>query len=163
MDHKRETADACNTLEEALRHASTLEGKVATLQGELRRKERKSTRKRAQITVQKRVLRNKMRRVNDLDLDYELGFAETRSSENPAVAIPELVRHVRSLNSVQETQAHVCQMARLRATAFLTHLDLGCMYSMNTEETKAELAITQAAADSAKKDAEEAQLTKEGA
>ncbi|MCF8135483.1 MAG: hypothetical protein K9J32_08365 [Synechococcus lacustris] len=52
-------------------------------------------------------------------------------------------------------------MARLRATSLLNHLDLDRMFSVSTAETKAELAITQAAADSAKKDAEEAQLTKE--
>ena len=156
MDHKkRETAnDACKTLEEALSHASTLEGNVATLQGELRRKKRKSTRKRAEITVQKRILRKRMRAVNDLDLDYELGVAEPNN--DPAVALPELVRHVRSLNSVQGTQEHVCKMARLRATSLLNHLDLDRMFSVSTAETKAELAITQAAADSAKQDAEDA-------
>jgi hypothetical protein len=139
---------------EPLSHASTLSLNVATLQGELRQKERKSTRERAGLTVRKRVLRQRMRTVNELDLDYELGFAETPSN-NPAVAIPELVRHVNSLKSVQRTHARVFSMARLRASSLLSHINVCCNYSLATAVTKEELCITQAAADSAKKDAEE--------
>ena len=140
---------------EPLSHASTLEEKVATLQGELRQKERLSTRERADITVRKRVFRQRMRTVNELDLDYKLGFAET-PSDNPAEAIPELVRHVNSLKNVQRTHADVFAMAGLRARSLSIHMELCGIRSLSAAITKEELYITQAAADSAKKDAEEA-------
>jgi hypothetical protein len=144
------------TLQE-LSHASTLEGKVATLKCELRLKERKAAQHKADLTLGKRFLRSAMREVNELDPDFELGVAEPNN--DPAVAIPELVRHVRSLNSVQNSCANVCDVARHRASALACHIRLDGVFSLDTAETKAALGITQAAADSAKQDAEEAHDT----
>jgi hypothetical protein len=124
------------------------------LKCELRLKERKAAQHKADLTLGKRFLRSAMREVNELDLDFELGVAEPNN--DPAVAIPELVRHVRSLNSVQNSCANVCDVARHRASALACHIRLDGVFSLDTAETKAALGITQAAADSAKQDAEDA-------